>query len=87
VGENALVGAVPLSQRMSPIELSSSEIQRASLAECRNRKSPELRGGVERCADSNSRDSSFGCPQRTTLYGNCLRHLIENGIDYDDRRQ
>jgi len=26
---------VPLSQRMSPIELSSSEIQRASLAECR----------------------------------------------------
>src|SRR5882757_2287262 len=63
---------VPLSQRMSPIELSSSEIQRASLAGCRNRKSSDLRVGWSDAADSNSRHSGHRCPQRTSVYGQLL---------------
>src|SRR4051794_34305698 len=48
------LGPVPLSQRMSPMALSSSEIQRASLAKYRNRKSSNLRGRGN-VADPNSR--------------------------------
>src|SRR4051812_1912893 len=55
-------GPVPLSQRMSPRELSSSEIQRASLAKYRNRKSSNFGYGQRNVAESNSRDSGFGYP-------------------------